>query len=153
VGFENPHFRGEILQELRRLRDHDIVRLLDLLVVAKDDRGNVRTLEASDLPEPEAEEVGALVRSLIGFGGESTAALGPPAFDEQEAWDVIEAIPDGSAAAIALLEHRWAIPLRESIVRAGGAALADGWVHQDDLAATGVQAAGAGGTGSPPPSP
>jgi hypothetical protein len=138
VGFERSKFQGEILEELRRLREHDIVRLLDLLVVAKDGRGNLRTLQASDRSEEDTEELGALTRSLIGFGGEPSMPPEPTAFDEDEAWDVVEAIPPGSAAAIALLEHRWAIPLRESINRAGGTALADAWVHRDDLAAAGA---------------
>jgi uncharacterized membrane protein len=51
VGFEEPQFQGEILAELRRLREHDIVRLLDVLVVAKDEEGNARALESSDLPQ------------------------------------------------------------------------------------------------------
>jgi uncharacterized membrane protein len=137
VGFEGNQFRGEILQELRRLREHDIVRLLDLLVVAKDGQGNVQALRAGDLSQQDAE-LGASIRTLIGFGGEPGAAPGSFAVDEQEVWDVVEAIPDGSAAAIALLEHRWAIPLDDAIVRAGGTPLADGWVHRDDLAAAGL---------------
>ena len=39
-----------------------------------------------------------------------------------------------------LLEHRWAIPLRESIRSAGGTLLADAWVHPQDLVAVGLQA-------------
>jgi hypothetical protein len=139
VGFEGDQFRGEILRELRRLREHDVIRLLDLLVVAKDDRGNVRTLRASDASEDEAQELGALTRTLLGFGGELSMAPEPAASDGEEAWDVVEAIPNGSAAAIALLEHRWAIPLRDCITRAGGTALADAWVHRDDLAAAGAR--------------
>ena len=136
VGFEGNQFRGEILQELRRLREHDIVRLLDLLVVAKDDQGNVQVLRTAALTGKDAE-LGATVRALIGFGAEPDR--GPTvALADQEAWDVIDAIPDGCAAAIALLEHRWAIPLGEAITRAGGSALADAWVHRDDLAAAGV---------------
>ena len=67
-------------------------------------------------------------------------------------WDVADSIPNGSAAAIALLEHRWAIPLRDAIIRANGRALADTWVHPADLVAVGVEAAEAGATGGRPPS-
>jgi hypothetical protein len=41
-------------------------------------------------------------------------------FTEQEGWDVLEDIPDDSAAALILLEHHWAVPLRDAIARAGG---------------------------------
>lgn len=53
---------------------------------------------------------------------------------------VTETMPEGTAAAIALIEHRWAIPLRDSIVRAGGIALADEWIHPADLVAIGMTA-------------
>ena len=52
-------------------------------------------------------------------------------------------IPDGTAAAVALLEHRWAIPLRDKIARAGGVTLSDAWVHAADLVAIGLVGAAA----------
>ena len=50
---------------------------------------------------------------------------------EEDAWYVADAIPNGTAAAIILLEHLWAIPLRNAIVDAGGIALADEWIHAE----------------------
>jgi hypothetical protein len=47
-------------------------------------------------------------------------------------------IPPGASAAIALIEHRWAIPLRNAIETAGGQTLADTWVHPQDLVAIGA---------------
>ena len=64
-------------------------------------------------------------------------------FDQDEVWYLADAIPNGTSAAIALIEHRWAIPLRDKIVRAGGVALADEWIHPSDLVAIGVAAANA----------
>ena len=61
-------------------------------------------------------------------------------FDE-DVWYVDDAIPNGAAAAVALLEHRWAIPLRDGIRRAGGFHLADAWIHPADLVGIGVVAA------------
>ena len=61
-------------------------------------------------------------------------------FDPNE-WDVLEDIPNSSAAALVLLEHRWAIPLRESIRGEGGIALGDLWLHPRDLVAAGLIAA------------
>jgi hypothetical protein len=48
-------------------------------------------------------------------------------FTEEEAWDVIEEIPNGTAAPI-LLEHRWAIPLRDAVASTGGFRLGDAFV-------------------------
>ncbi|HZU18650.1 MAG TPA: DUF6325 family protein [Candidatus Dormibacteraeota bacterium] len=153
LSFEGSRFRGEILPELRRLRERGIVRLIDLLVVGKDENGNVHSLQESDLPPEDAQRFGAVAGALIGLGaaGERGAELGAAAgaaamregvaFDQEQVWDIAEAIPNGSTAAIALIEHRWAIPLRDAIVRAGGTALADTWVHPDDLVAAGAEAA------------
>src|SRR5205823_4348951 len=44
-GFEDGKFEGEILAELRRLREHDIIRMVDLLFVAKDEQGDIAELE------------------------------------------------------------------------------------------------------------
>ena len=62
-------------------------------------------------------------------------------FDDDNVWYAADAIPNGTAAALALLEHRWAIPLRGAIARAGGYVLADEWIHAKDLIAIGLMAA------------
>ncbi len=153
VGFDDPKFTGEIDAELNKLRDSDIIRLIDALAVRKDATGEIEAVRRSDLSVGEAEEAGATVGALLGlgFGGEEGAELGAAAgakagedghlLGEDELWDIAEAIPDGSAAAIALIEHRWAIPLKEAIVRAGGFPLADVWVHPLDLVEVGLMAA------------
>jgi uncharacterized membrane protein len=153
VGFQDPEFKGAIREELERLREHDVVRLIDLVVVYKDDDGNVERLRQSDLTQEELEEFGAIVGALIGIGAggeegaEAGAVLGAAAmedghvFADAETWYVDDAIPPGTAAAVALLEHRWAIGLRDSIRDAGGFHLADAWVHPADLVAIGLVAA------------
>ena len=141
IGFAEPNFTGKIAAELDRLREHEFVRIIDALVVQKDDDGNVTALQVSDLSQDEAMEMGAIAGALIGFGYgdeeavEAGAELGAAAMEdghlipEEEVWYVADAIPNGSAAAILLLEHLWAIPLRDAIVGAGGIALADEWIH------------------------
>ena len=54
------------------------------------------------------------------------------------AWDVIEDIPNDSAAALLLLEHQWAIPLRDAIGRAGGFRISDGFISPLDLVEIGL---------------
>ncbi|HEX7059882.1 MAG TPA: DUF6325 family protein [Solirubrobacterales bacterium] len=152
VGFEHGKFEGKILAELRRLREHDIVRLVDLLLVHKDEEGQIEEVEISDLPREEAVEMGALAGALIGLGadGEAGAEAGALAgaeraadgslLDDEEVWYLADEIPPGSAAGIALLEHRWAIPLRDAIAEAGGQALVDTWIHPQDLIEIGAAA-------------
>ena len=154
LGFAEPNFTGKIAAELDRLREHEFVKIVDALVVSKDDDGNVVALEVSDLSQDEATEMGEIVGALIGFGYgteeavEAGAEAGAEAMEDghlipdEDAWYVADAIPNGTAAAIILIEHMWAIPLRNSIVEAGGIALADEWIHPKDLIAVGVAAAG-----------
>jgi hypothetical protein len=59
-------------------------------------------------------------------------------FSDQEAWDVLEDIPNDSAAALLLIEHHWAVPLRDAIARAGGFRLSDGFISPLDLVAIGL---------------
>jgi uncharacterized membrane protein len=158
LGFEDPQFKGEILEELKRLKDADIVRVIDAAVVKKNEDDSVDILHTSDLSPEEAQEFGAVVGALIGLGmdGEEGMEAGAVAgavamedgkvFDEQEIWYAADAIPTGTATAVALLEHRWAIPLRDAIMRAGGFVLADEWIHPSDLVAVGLLAAEAAET-------
>lgn len=153
VEFDRDRFHGEILPELRRLSDAGIIRLLDLLVVVKHEGGDLESVQMSDLSTGEAEEFGALIGALVGFGagGEEGAEAGAlegareladgHLFDEDEVWFLADAIPEGSTAAIALIEHRWAIPLRDKIADEGGITLADQWIHPADLIAVGAMAA------------
>ncbi len=78
VGFHEGNFSGEILEELRRLREHDIVRLVDLLFVTKDAEGKVTAIEHSDLSKEEAMAFGAIAGALVGLGadGEEGAEAG-----------------------------------------------------------------------------
>jgi uncharacterized membrane protein len=146
IAFANGKFDGRVLEELRRLREHDVVRLLDLLFVSKDEDGAVAELETSDLSDAESAEYGALVRALFGFTGEDGGTAGRPRpaaatvaqngslLSLSEAWFLADVIPAGTAAAVVLLEHRWAIPLRDAVEAADGHDLVDTWVHPRDLA-------------------
>lgn len=149
VGFQETNFQGQVLDELKRLTDEGIVRLVDLAVVSKDEAGDVAAVELSGLSAEESAELGALAGAMIGLGMdgeegmEEGAIAGAEAAEEgfigeDEVWSIADAIPAGTTAAVALIEHRWAIPLRDAIRSAGGVALADSWVHPEDLVAFGA---------------
>src|SRR2546421_11276129 len=78
VGFEHGKFEGEILAELKRLREQDIIRLVDLLFVNKDDDGEIQAVELTDLTQEESMEFWALAGALVGLGaaGEDGAEEG-----------------------------------------------------------------------------
>jgi uncharacterized membrane protein len=155
LGFNHPNFHGEIINELERLRESDTVRVIDSLAVYKDQKGELEVEHLSNLSEQEAIELGSKVGALIGLGiaGEEGAEAGAAAGARQaeaegidvlggaEAWDVLEDIPNDSAAALILLEHHWAVPLRDAIARAGGFRLSDGFISPLDLVEIGLVSA------------
>lgn len=149
VGFGQGQFHGKIRAELERLRESETVRVIDLLAIRKDADGNIERLQLSDLSEDEAMELGAIAGALIGLGagGEEGAELGAAIGAERaeegdflphDIWYIDDVLPPDSAAAVALIEHRWAIGLRDAIREEGGFHLADAWIHPLDLVAIGL---------------
>jgi uncharacterized membrane protein len=154
LGFEHPNFHGEIIAELERLRESDTVRVIDALAVYKDAEGEIEVEHLSNLSQDEAVELGSKVGALIGLGiegeegleagavaGAEAAADGVSVFSDDDAWDILEDIPNDSAAALVLLEHHWAVPLRDAIMRAGGFRLSDGFISPLDLVDIGLVSA------------
>jgi uncharacterized membrane protein len=154
LGFSHPDFHGEVIAELERLRESDTVRVIDSLAVYKDADGELEVEHLSNLTQDEAIELGSKIGALIGLGidgeegaeagavaGAEAAADGVHVFSEQEAWDVLEDIPNDSAAALILLEHHWAVPLRDAIARAGGFRISDGFISPLDLVEIGLVSA------------
>ena len=73
--------------------------------------------------------------------GAEAAENGASVFSDEQAWDVLEEIPNDSAAALLLLEHHWAVPLRDAIARAGGFRISDGFISPLDLVEIGLVSA------------
>lgn len=135
IGFDPPAFSGEVLAELARLRDAGIVRLLDLLLVERREDGTIETLDASGELTPGS---GALAAAILcdtgGNGSGDSTQLGALAADPSR-WSLGDAVPVGSVAAVALIEHLWAGPLSAAIGRAGGTPLEEAWLAPQDLQA------------------
>ena len=153
LGFTHPDFHGEIIAELERLKESDTVRVIDSLAVYKDANGEIEVEHLSNLTQDEAIELGSKVGALIGLGiegdeegaaegalagAEAAAEGGIKVFDDEAEWDVIEDIPNDSAAALVLIEHHWAVPLRDAIARAGGFRISDGFISPLDLVGIGL---------------
>ena len=154
LGFNHPNFHGEVIAELERLRASDTVRVIDALAVYKDQAGEIEVEHLSNLTQEEAIELGTKIGALIGLGidgeegveagaeaGAEMAAEGINFFGDADEWDVLEDIPNDSAAALILLEHHWAVPLRDAIARAGGFRVSDGFISPLDLVGIGLMTA------------
>ena len=151
LGFNHPNFHGEVIAELERLRASDTVRVIDSLAVYKDADGELEVEHLSNLTQEEAIELGTKIGALIGLGiageegmeagAEEAAEEGINILGDVDEWDVLEDIPNDSAAALILLEHHWAVPLRDAIARAGGFRLSDGFISPLDLVGIGLMTA------------
>ncbi|TMR04989.1 hypothetical protein ETD83_07205 [Actinomadura soli] len=155
LGFDHPRFHGEIIAELERLRASDTVRVIDALAVHKDEDGALDVGHLSNLGQEEAIELGSKIGALIGLGiggeegmeagsiaGAEAAAEGVHVLlESDDAWHVLGDIPNGTAAALLLIEHHWAVPLRDAVLRAGGYRIGDGFVSPLDLVAIGLHTA------------
>jgi uncharacterized membrane protein len=155
LGFDHPDFHGEVIAELERLRESDMVRVIDSIAVYKDADGQLEVEHLSNLTEQEAIELGSKIGALIGLGvegeegmeagavmgAEQAAADGIRVFAGAEEWDVLGDIPNDCAAALILVEHHWAVPLRDAIARAGGFRIGDGFISPLDLVEIGLMSA------------
>jgi len=121
INFDETNFSGEIEAEMTRLEETGTLRVHDILVVAKNHEGQIEVVRSRS-------EIAA---SLLGEEP-SDRDLSP---DE---WAIADAVEPGGAAAIAILEHRWAVPLKEAIERAGGHHVVTEWANEEDLANMGV---------------
>ena len=116
VGFEGNRFTGQILRELRAAHDKGIIRVVDLLVLTKDESGNLAAMELSDLSGEEAEQLGPIAGDLL------------QVFEPDDVEAAASNIPTNSSAGLLLFEHTWAVGLKEAIMNAGGIPLAGGLV-------------------------
>jgi len=116
VAFEGNRFSGEIITALRDAQEKGIIRVIDMLVIKKDEQGNVMALELSDLNEEEARPFGFLAGGLLSI------------FEPDDVEATAEQMPNNSAAGLLLIEDTWAIPLKEDILNAGAVARTGGLV-------------------------
>ncbi len=153
VGFERTdRFRGEILRELEELRTGDVIRVLDLLFVMKDEAGNIISFEDTDLSQEEAIEYGTLLARMIGLNGAGSGKIGAGleagslataeneyGLTEADIRGIADQIEPGSAAGLLLVEHVWAAGLKHAIRDAGGHMLAQGFLTPEALLMVGQE--------------
>ena len=114
VEFPGSRFNGQIAPALLDLVERDLVRVLDLLVLKKDDDGSLEAFELSDLDEG---EIGGLRQY------ESELAM---LLSEEDVTSLAAAIEPGSSAAVLVWENTWAAPFASAVRHSGGQLVASG---------------------------
>ena len=128
VGFGlGADFEGRVLAEVDRLQGRGVLRLIDMLFVAKGEDGTIQRLVIGD-----DEDFGLLLASIIPFDGsrlvETAVGDGSSGFDSADAWALAESLSPGTALAFLLIEHGWAQALFDAIAETGGALLGEGFL-------------------------
>ncbi|HEV7195760.1 MAG TPA: DUF6325 family protein [Pedococcus sp.] len=114
VEFPGSKLNGEVAPILKDYVDRDLIRVLDLLFLKKDEDGSVEAFEASDLDDSEIGELRSYEKEL--------AML----LSEQDVADLMETIEPGSSAAVLVWENLWAAPFGAAVRHAGGQLVASG---------------------------
>ena len=131
VEFPGSRFNGQIAPALLDLVERDLVRVLDLLVLKKDDDGSLEAFELSDLDQGEIGELRTY---------ESELAM---LLSEEDVTSLAAAIEPGSSAAVLVWENSWAAPFALAVRRSGGQLVASGRIPIQALLAA-VEADGRG---------
>jgi hypothetical protein len=108
----HQNFTGEGAQELLRLHDAGIIRLMDIVILQKGDNGTVMAQELGDLADlgPFQRIEAELVQTLA----------------EEDVDDLAAAMDPGSVAGVLVYENVWAAPFASAMRRAGGQLIANG---------------------------
>jgi hypothetical protein len=108
LAFGEARFDGSALAELERQSASGTIRVLDLIILLKDEEENCLRVQVSDLPPEEAAAVAFIEAATIGL------------FDDEDAAMLCEGMVPGSAVVGLAIEHTWAVDLANAIYNEGG---------------------------------
>ena len=117
VGFPDNDFSGEIAPGLASLVDAGLVRIVDLVFVAKGDDGSALVLEVD-----EHEHLSGFAAIQGSVGG----VIGPDDIDH-----AAESIAEGSSVLLIVWEDLWAAPFGDAVQRAGGVLIEGGRIPNE----------------------
>ncbi len=123
VEFPGSKMTGEGLPVLVDLVERGVIRILDLVFVAKGEDGSLGIIGLADL-----DHDGTI--DLAVFEGVSSGLV-----SQEDLANAAPVIAPGSSAAILIFENRWATPFIAALRRGKAQLVAAGYIPQDDLAA------------------
>ena len=115
VGFEGNKFTGEVLKELKAATDNEIISVLALALVSKDENGVVTIVQADEY----------ILEIVTSFDLDNSLITDE---DIAEVGDVLE---NNTAAGLLIVEQLWAKGLKQALVNAAGFLVADGRIHPE----------------------
>jgi hypothetical protein len=109
---DTGNFTGEMAAELAELVDTGIIRILDVLILRKDDDGDIEAFEIDDLEE---------VSEIVHLEAEIAEILAA-----DDVAHLAAAMDNGTTAGVIVWENTWAAPFASAARRAGGQLVASG---------------------------
>ncbi len=134
-------FQARVLTEVDRLQGRGVLRLLDVIFVAKNEDGTIEPVVVGG----DDDDVGALLSSILPLGGgglvEPSGDAGSSGSAMSDAWALAESLLPGTALALLLVEHGWAQALFEAVSDSGGALLGEGFLTAEAGLVVGAEVA------------
>jgi hypothetical protein len=124
VGFKGNNFDGTILGELSKAVDSGVIRLVDLVFIIKDEKGDVTMAEVADQYD-ELKDVAKLL------GHEDDL----PLLTEDDVQKLGAKMESDTSAGVLVIEHLWAKGLKKALLDKGAVLLAEGRLHPDKVGA------------------
>ena len=154
-GVRTEDQQKEVVQRLRAASDRGTIRLIDLAFLRKEHDGTLQHGRMSGLSEEEQRKFGTVARALVGIGAameyhRTGGKFGGGAFFDQDFGESVQEIkeriyeaaqdlPPGAACAIALIEHRWMLELKDQMQDKGVYVLTQGMVRPRSLIMLGAE--------------
>ena len=143
--------QGELMKETLALSKAGIIRVIGLLAVVKDDKGQFASIQLTELSPEERIKLGAGVGALIGLGAAGEAGVQPGweagaemvaakkdfGLTKEQVRNIAMDIPSNTAVGLVLIEHLWAKKFKEIGLATGGVVLANAFISPDALVALG----------------
>jgi hypothetical protein len=144
-----------VVRKLRSASERGNIRLIDLAYIRKAEDGTLQHGQLSGLSEEEQRRFGTVARALVGLGAAAEYAkmggeFGTGAFADQDfgepmqeikerIYEAAQDLPAGAACAIALIEHRWIVELKDNLQKQGVVILTQGLVRPRSLLMLGAE--------------
>jgi hypothetical protein len=119
VKFPGNKFSGLVAPELKNLEKKGIIRVIDLVFVLKDTKGNVGITEAKNLGGVEGDAFSEFAKRVNEW------------LSEDDIKAIAEALPNNCSAAILLFENTWAIPFKDALIKTGAELVSQGRIPSE----------------------
>ncbi|MDH4141232.1 MAG: DUF6325 family protein [Chloroflexota bacterium] len=108
IGFDGNQFDGSIAREIEKVVERKIIRLVDVVFVARDANGDALIIELDAKDDPRFAPFASLLSDRMAL------------FTPEDLEMIASSLPPDTAGLAMLFEHRWAEDIKDALAAAGG---------------------------------